>query len=1407
MLASILTPLFAAAIPVEVLLAVGVVTVIGLIAGGIGLWRVFGSGPRRNRAYQRARELLAAGDAENARTAIEEIKLLGISTPEWQGRLNNLEGECRRASGEAALSSRKFEEALEHHLAAAKLLSTNPTEARERVIEGMLAELRQRAAGAPDDKLTKLAQRILQLAPQHPETSFWLGLANIKLNRVEPALTALRAAFEADKKSVEPALYLGMLLTREGKAKDALRYLSEANKNAPHSALINWQLGMGLVMAGSDPALAVRALQKAVAADGLAKLAKDPGRFWTDALPDGSYIGKLATKQPFACPLIGNNFIGMARQAKLAFGQALYRIERITESIHVFQDLLNEGEPTPAVSRALGIALCRVDRFDDAYAHLRSAFEQDAAKNPITACYLALCATKARPAKPEDTPANVRWALRLLSDVSIPAEQEPVRLAAQVYAEAKRIGVPVPVDDLAKLSGAIAALGLTEPFAAAIIDQLAANAMPAVRPPLAFLYGWAASQHRFRGEKDNELHLLLFQNEVSAREYYSQRGWRLEDVEWTFLERWAESHTSFPADLGPDFAVRAERSLLDRAKSLEQAGDVAGARAAVEVLRRLLPPTATTFDQTARLAFARRDFDESRRVLTEWCSRFPNEAAPLLRLAALEQSCGNSSAAREHVTRALEIATPVQQPIAAMAGVRLALAAGQREVALENVERVLGSNAGNAEALCLKAAILWQLGRHDQLRALAASFERIDVADPKFHYMAAVCFALNDDFDAARTAARRVSNEPGWQIDGHHLMGVLYWRRADYPGAAARLEAVLASPDYRALAHARLTLGRVRWEQGSVVEAATLWSKLSNDERKAMHLDEALPVSAFLAGIECLRKENPAAAADWLNQAREMGFRDRHLPVLHERALVEAARQSLVRSANGDLDALTPLLDRASKSRSPQQAVAALVIARIHRRKCRLAEARDALRRVSPPSPGVMLQMAAIALQDQQLGQAEELLGRVLHADPGNAAARFNLIWTRLSLGNVSGALELLPPLLSTAPQEWQRTLTQLHTLLQGGSTLNIAFADMTQEEERRLLESLLNVGKLEAVVPLLCQFAAARPQSREAREAQTLGMLRLGKQSFDRGDWISAERWLAPLAKARPSAVVRNLLGLNACLTQDFAGGILHLQEAQRLAGDDPRLHQNLALAFALQGDFDEAGLCWGRYLGMMDKRLPRPPGYIDYHEKLRYQVLRFLGNQQYDRERWPEALSFLEEAHSFQPELTDLAERVFLLQIQVGKRTEARRTLNHLHQLKPKHSTYQLYELDLVDVRASADLEKLLDALSRVVEQMMDDPSVQDKAVQRVMPALQHRADYLTRVMREIREDLRKLYEDSPGWYDALRDLRSVKRDLRRLRQVVRYCAALQVVDATRRKLDTLTEDLDRKIEYCRRWEEEDQ
>ena len=179
-------------LPAELVVLVTALALATSVAGGVGAWRMFGKGPRRNRAYKRARELVLEGKWQEARNILEEIRHLGPTSPEWQGRLNNLEGECLRAAGETALAERDYEDALKNHLAAAKLLGTNVNDSRERIVDGMLAELRHRVAANSDEKALKLAARILQSHSGCAEAAFWQGLANIRLNRLSDAQQSLR---------------------------------------------------------------------------------------------------------------------------------------------------------------------------------------------------------------------------------------------------------------------------------------------------------------------------------------------------------------------------------------------------------------------------------------------------------------------------------------------------------------------------------------------------------------------------------------------------------------------------------------------------------------------------------------------------------------------------------------------------------------------------------------------------------------------------------------------------------------------------------------------------------------------------------------------------------------------------------------------------------------------------------------------------------------------------------------------------------------------------------------------------------------------------------------------------------------------------------------------------------------
>src|SRR5262245_41963231 len=201
------------AVSAEIVLAAGLVVALILVAAAIGVWRVAGKGPRRRRAYQRSRTLLAAGDWQAARTAIQELRETGIATPDWAGRVNNLEGECLRAAGESSLAAGKYEEALQLFTDSAKLLGLDLNEAAAKVIDGMLGELRSFVAQQDDEKALAQSKRILKLNATTSEAAFWLGLVSIRQGRSSDAEAALRQAYENAKgKSVEPTLYLGMHL-------------------------------------------------------------------------------------------------------------------------------------------------------------------------------------------------------------------------------------------------------------------------------------------------------------------------------------------------------------------------------------------------------------------------------------------------------------------------------------------------------------------------------------------------------------------------------------------------------------------------------------------------------------------------------------------------------------------------------------------------------------------------------------------------------------------------------------------------------------------------------------------------------------------------------------------------------------------------------------------------------------------------------------------------------------------------------------------------------------------------------------------------------------------------------------------------------------------------------------------
>src|SRR5262249_61775140 len=94
-------------------------------------------------------------------------------------------------------------------------------------------------------------------------------------------------------------------------------------------------------------------------------------------------------------------------------------------------------------------------------------------------------------------------------------------------------------------------------------------------------------------------------------------------------------------------------------------------------------------------------------------------------------------------------------------------------------------------------------------------------------------------------------------------------------------------------------------------------------------------------------------------------------------------------------------------------------------------EARNALLQIPQPDAHVALQRGLLALSDNQPAQAEQDFAQALAFDPACYEAAYNLLLTRLTLGQTEAAAELLAQLQTRAPfVDDHRLFRLLHQLL-----------------------------------------------------------------------------------------------------------------------------------------------------------------------------------------------------------------------------------------------------------------------------------------------------------------------------------------------------------------------------------------
>src|SRR5262249_7220810 len=232
------------------------------------------------------------------------------------------------------------------------------------------------------------------------------------------------------------------------------------------------------------------------------------------------------------------------------------------------------------------------------------------------------------------------------------------------------------------------------------------------------------------------------------------------------------------------------------------------------------------------------------------------------------------------------------------------------------------------------------------------------------------------------------------------------------------------------------------------------------------------------------------------------------------------------------------------------------------------------------PDANVFLQMGLLSLQEGVVAQAEQEFARAWQLDNKSFAACYNLLMSRLTLGQVEPALELIPQAVElTSSREQKRTLTLLAELLryahdrtETGHPTDLPVFDvdspldaLTQADERRLLELARGLGHIDTVFQLLKTLAGARTGSAAAQEAYLECALAKARDLMHRSSWTEAAWLLAPLAQERwasraNQAALNNLLGCCAFLTQDHGKAVSYFTTAVRQIPNDPRLHQNLA-------------------------------------------------------------------------------------------------------------------------------------------------------------------------------------------------------------------------------------------------------
>ena len=418
---------------------------------------------------------------------------------------------------------------------AAALFGLSEADATRRVVEAMLAEVRRLSAADPENAaLPELAKLVHDRQAQCPEVSFWLGLYHLCAAGPGPRASA---PWKQPTRPRRAGRSIPVCTSERPGCAMAGRATPCAFLRRPTGSrrLVPWsvgKLGAALHDAGGDALLAVRALQKALGLDGLAKYVREPHRLWADTLPADSWVRNLVQRAAgqravFRCPLGLDRVEDVLQSARLALAESLEACGRAADAVPIFTDLLkaNDALSGAAWSRiAAGPAspLRRCPAAPTSGVRERTAASFPHRRERWHCAWLI---------PPATVPTMSAGALALLSSLQVRANADWARHAAAVFAIARDAGVSVAPTEIAELADILASTNSADSTAAAVYDLLAGAAPDAVRSECACLYVRAAQQQNLCLAHDEVLFNRAMGDPAVARAFFASREWEFEPVE------------------------------------------------------------------------------------------------------------------------------------------------------------------------------------------------------------------------------------------------------------------------------------------------------------------------------------------------------------------------------------------------------------------------------------------------------------------------------------------------------------------------------------------------------------------------------------------------------------------------------------------------------------------------------------------------------------------------------------------------------------------------------------------------------------------------------------------------------------------------------------------------------------